>query len=263
MLHTCAFFKSSAGTLTLEDTPAVQDQTLAISASNHFLLPQDAKLKAIYAKGTTLTNARFNTPHLRMVSIPTIDPIDALAVSTSSSPPRLEVFPDGSEPVINAIDEFEIDMTTGVGASSNKAIAWLLFGNKSPVPVGPVYTLKATATITQVAGSWVNGNFTLDQGLPDGLYTVIGLDAFGAGLVAARLVFPNQWYRPGTLARNLVTDLPAPDFRAGRLGALGQFRQTAIPTLDVFADGAGAAQTIFIDVVRQPGSGGLPLPVPQ
>lgn len=262
MLHTCAFFKSSAGSLTLEDTPAVQDQTLAISASNHFLLPQDAKLKAIYVKATTGLNARFNTPHLRMVSIPTIDPIDVQAVSTTSKPTPICVYPDGEEPVINAIDEFEIDISTGVGASSNKALAFLLFGNKSPVPVGPVYTLKATATITQTAGSWVNGNITLDQGLPDGLYTVIGLSGFGAGLVAARLVFPNQWYRPGAICRNLVTDYPIPDFRNGRLGALGQFRQTAIPTLDVFADGAGASQTIFIDVVRQPGSGPLPLPTP-
>lgn len=245
--HLAAYSATLTNGSTNTAVAAVNDQILTRTTANNFILPRPAKLRAIYAAGVSLTNARMNTPSLRTIGLPSVGQINITL--TVPSPPNIADWGDYG-PMIPTADEISMEHTLGGGAPEVEMdLVWFQFGYK-PAPTGPTYRIRYTATITCVAGTWVNGTITPDQTLPAGNYAVVGMDAMGTNLVGARLVFANGGYRPGVLARNTLAGVPHPMFSGMRMGQFGVFDSVNTPTLDALSTGACTAQTIFLDVVR-------------
>lgn len=245
--HLAAFYGSLTNGSTNTPVAAVNDQILTKTTGNNFLVPKEAKLRMLYAAGVSLTNARLNTPSLRNIGLPSVGQVNlALAVPT---PPNIMDLGDMG-PKLPTADEISMEHTLGGGAPEVEFdLMWLNFGMRQ-APGGATYRIRYTAAITGVAGSWVNGTMTPDQTLPAGTYAVVGMDAVGTNLAAARLVFANGGFRPGVLARNALGGIPVRVFTNGDMGLYGIFDSVNTPTLDVFAIGANSAQTVFLDLIR-------------
>jgi len=137
---------------------------------------------------------------------------------------------------LSPIDEIAFETSNDLASSTETHIvgAWFQFGMR-PIPTGAAYTLRATSSFTATANQWTAGAFILDQVLPAGRYSVIGMSVISATAVFGRLIFPAQTYRPGVL---------------GAMGELGQFDSIAQPQLEVFCTSADTEQTVFMDCIR-------------
>lgn len=245
--HLCAFFASLTNGSTNAAVAAVQDNWLTRTVASTFTLPRPMKVRLAYAAGVSLLRTRINTPSFRYVGLPYVGPINlTLAIP---SPPNIYDLGDNG-PTIPTVDDLVIENSLGGAAPENEfGLIWLQDRMVSS-PGQAEYRIRYTATITGVAGSWVAGTMTPDQTLPNGRYAVIGMDAIGTNLAAARLIFAGGGPRPGCLGRNAVGSIQVPVFTSGQLGVYGSFDSIAQPNLEVFAIGANTAQEIYLDLIR-------------
>jgi hypothetical protein len=250
-LHNFQVYQSAAaagGAVTLNDIPvAPTDQTTTIQ-NGHPIYPVGILLYGAYVVGaTTITEAQITTPKLRAINPVDLRPIDA-AATESARPPLVEFF---HHPLaLNPIDENQMLFTTSGAAAEVYIGAWFGDGNWQ-VAQGDLYTIKLTASITTVAQAWASGALTLATGLPSGRYQVVGMDAFGANGLFARLIFPNQVWRPGGLCGTAATFINTRYTRWGNLGVFSEFETFAIPQLEVYANGAATSTfTVFLDIIR-------------
>lgn len=245
--HVAAYSASLTNGSTNVANTIVSDQVLTPSGTTAFILPKPGKLYAAYSAGVSLTSVRINTPSLRYVGLPFVGPVNLTL--TVPSPPNVTVWGDNG-PTLPVVDAISAEHTLGGGAPEQEMTAiWFKFGG-APVPGGPVYRLRFTATITAVANAWTTGALTPDSTLPQGTYSVVGMDAFGTNLVLARLIFPGSFFRPGCLARNATGGVPEEIFTDGSMGVYGSFKSVNLPNLEILATGANTAQTVFLDLVR-------------
>lgn len=246
--HMCCFSSASiTNGVTNFDLPARNDQVFTVNTAGHFILPQPGKLRAAAVFSATMSRARLNTPVLRYVGLPYLAPINA----SITIPSPVNVFNPGEYgPNIPQSDEVTMEVTISGGApEAGFAFALFSFGRQEP-PSGQEYRLRFTSTITGSTTAWVSGAITPDAVLPAGKYAVIGMDLFGTNLLAGRLIFPGSFWRPGSLARNTVGQVPAPLFTNGELGTFGIFDSVNLPNLEIACSGANTAQEMYLDVVR-------------
>ncbi len=248
MHHLSLYSNTPGAAQTLLDTPAVQDPAVTL-VNGHPIFPVPIQAICAYAGGAlTLTRSQLTTPKLRAINPAELRPLDVAAVPTDRAP-LVEFF---HHPLsLNPIDENQILSSTSAIAATPLLIAvWYGDGNFN-VPSGDMFQVHFSQSITTVANAWASGPMTLDAPLPAGRYSVIGLDAFGTGLVFTRLIFPNQVWRPGVVSRPTVAGIGSRYMRWGNLGEFGQFETFALPQVDCFNQ-AGGAQTIagVMDVVR-------------
>lgn len=246
MIHLLAYTVASAGGVTNQDTPGVQDNYATLQ-NNHYILPIPYYVKWLAAVGANITNARLNTPYLRQINLPSFGAIEAAAAP--SSLPAIDWF-DSPMMKLNAIDETACEITDSAGATQLFAFVGLMDQLNYNVPQGPISRIRFTSAITVGNKVWGAGSVTLDQPLPYGQYAITGMDVFGANLMAARLVFQGGGPRPGILARQAVGTKPDPNFMGGHLGVFGVFNSTAIPSLELIGSAAPTTQTGYWDVVK-------------
>lgn len=198
---------------------------------------------------TVLTAAQLRSPSLRTLNNLEIRPlINALVFA---DPPQPMMFPRNPRAMTPAEDlQCWIDANPG-SAEGQYGLTWMCDGPIAPVN-GEIFTVGASAAISQAAGTWVNGNITFGQQLPSGSYHVVGMRAEAANLVAARLVFPgggaNAW-RPGVPACVAIGTKDADYFRFGQMGVFGTFDQDNPPTLDVLGV-TNTAQVLTFDLIK-------------
>lgn len=246
MMHLLAYTIASAGGVTNQDTPGVQD-SYATLQNNHYVLPVPWFIRWAFACGANLTNARINTPFLRQINLPSIGVIDAAANPTSL--PGIDFF-DSPMIKLAAIDETAMELTDSAGAGQLFGLLGLQSDNNVNIPQGLRSRIRATASITVGNKVWGAGTMTLDQPLPAGNYGVIGMDVVGANLVAARLIFQGGGPRPGVLARTTVANKPNARFLSGLMGLFGTFSTIALPSIELIGTAAPTTQTIFLDLVQ-------------
>lgn len=246
MMHLLAYAISSAGGVTNQDTPGMVDNFASLQ-NNHYILQAPWYIKFAYGLGANLTNARINTPALRSVNLPSIGVIDAAANPTSL--PGIEWL-YGQLLRINPIDETAMELTDSAGAGELFGLLGLMDTPAYTIPTGSIFTVRATAAITVGNKVWGAGVFVIDQALPAGRYSVVGMDVVGANLVAARLNFQGGGPRPGVIARTSVANKPDPMFRGGQLGEWGQFESTAQPYIELLGTAAPTTQTIYLDLIK-------------
>ncbi len=132
-------------------------------------------------------------------------------------------------------------------AARQWVLVWLADAPPTPF-TGKVYTLRATGATALIAGAWTNGAIVFDDAIPAGRWNVVGFRARSANLVAARLVFPGQAWRPGVLGATLQQGATPPMFRYGGFGSLGTFDLDTIPTVDYLSNVADAAEVVYLDI---------------
>ena len=246
--HLLGFEKASAGNVAFEDVPGIQDDIFNLNAASHYLPPENVAVKAAYALSTNVTSAQIVTPHFRTVALPAIEPIEQALLP--SSVPNIDWY-NPPYPRILQNDVISLNESDAVvGAIQKVGLLWVTADDNQNIPQGEIYPLRATAANTTNLRTWQTSTLTFDQTIPVGTYSVVGMDAIGANLIAARLIFPGGGFRPGCLARS--TDLVKPDyrFRKGRLGEWGRFTNTAPPSVQFLGSAALVTQTVILDVVK-------------
>ncbi len=248
LFHVSAFSASvPTGVAAYTQVTAVQDGQLTRTQSNNLLAGSSYKIDLGWASGTDLASLRMVVPSLRDMGKPHLSPIN----NASGTPTVQNIYDPGPRPLtVPAGEEFGLEaFQSNVGAQTVTALVFLRFADQ-PAPIGQVYRLRGTSTITNVSGSWAAGQITLDDTLTGGIFEIVGLDVIGANVVGARLVFPEGGYRPGCIARDSIGDVRVNNFSMGAFGSYGQFQNFALPQLEIFSIGAGASQTIFLDIIK-------------
>lgn len=248
MHHLGAFYESKDPAGALLPINAVREEMFFTTGDDYRVPEGFANIigAAALINHASGTRAQIQAPSLRVLANLDVEPIILAAVF--GSPP--ECLFHGESPIPLTPDEalnFAMESTPG-GAQVHYGLVWFADGAQVPVS-GQMFSVRATATVTEVAGVWVNGDLTFAQSLPAGRYQVIGMRARAADPVAARLVFPEQVARPGVPIVNAIADFDPVAFRFGKAGVFGEFPHTNPPTVDILG-GTGAAQYFILDLLR-------------
>ncbi len=231
MFHLAAWYESIDPGGVLTPIAAVVDQSV-FTVDDVIRVPSampNIVGQAALANDASASGAQIQSPSLRAMVNLDIEPIVAAAVF--GEPPEGLFHP--SSPITVVADEpvtFAIN-SDPAAAADHYGLAWFGDGPQQPLP-GNIFSVRATSALTLSAGVWVNGTLTFGQTLPLGRYTIVGMRARGAELVAARLVFVGGAFRPGVPAVNALSDLDPLVFRYGRHGAFGVFHSNTPPTVD-------------------------------
>jgi hypothetical protein len=244
--HLMAYFVAIGQTVDT-DVPAISDQIIPINNS-HFIPEQDINLWAAYAVSPNLTRAKINTPTFRQITPTHILPIGG-ALAAPTNPNVMEYLRNPIK--IPARQEIQIQATSSLGAGTENCYAALIAGERYyPPPVGDVYTLRGTGTTTLTAQVWTDVPITWDSNVPPGYYAVVGADAQSATGIFFRMIFDNQYFRPGFLAKTSLTNKNHYYAYLGKLGTWGTFRSTSLPRFQFLANAGDTAETVFMQFVR-------------
>jgi hypothetical protein len=239
------FYKAEAGAATLDLLNVITDPHVRAIGTDVWIPGALPFLCGYQVNGANLTAARIESPTLRTLTPIDVEPLDANA---EPSTPSLFVDQHLAPKSIGGGEALNIKATVS-GAGNIYGLAWLSDGPLAQAP-GEIFTIKATGTATLVAANWTNVTLTMAQTLPKGTYQVVGLRAYCAGAIAARLVFPGYSWRPGAIAQDAVGDLAHESFRHGRLGVWGSFEHDVPPTADFLSISADTAETVFLDLIK-------------
>lgn len=251
MHHLCAYASSIAQDAALANISALTDEVLAQFTSTVYTPETDLKILRIYGRGDSVSQIRIDSPLLRQIGPPQIQPFD-----TGSEPSTLPPINKYDDSALSWVKNDPLAMLisrAGSGASVCQVLAWVSPQSQTYSP-GPARAVRATATITHTVSSWVSGTMTFDQSLPPGRYRIVGMAAQGTGLLAARLIFAGQTWRPGVLAQDSAGEYDHEWFRRGNFGVFGEFESYAPPTLQTLGIAAGSqAVTVWLDLVPMSG----------
>jgi len=249
MFHTCVYYNSAiAAGATDQDMTAISDPAITVSPNGHFIFTFVPRIIMAYALETSLTRARIQSPKTRALMNPYISPFERAA----AVPNRPLVCDLTTGPIqLAPIDETQVLMSNNLGAATEAGFAalWIDDGNTQH-PRGNTFCIRATTSFTPTVGAWTTATITIDQVLPSGRYSVVGLQTVGSGLFVSRLVFPLQQLRPGAVASAAFGNYPGDYFRRGYIGEFGQFESVAQPQIDVFAITAVANPEVYMDLIK-------------
>lgn len=247
MQHLSVFNNAAVGIGAVNaDLTLVTEQVIPTSAAGRALMPFAARIRAAIAAGVGINRPRIVSPSLRRLPFPQIRP--PRVTLAPSYPLSICTYPRDFAPGVLVNEEVNVQASnTNAAAQQMQAALWFE-PSFEPAPPGPTWTIRATAAIVAAAGVWTTGVLTLEDQLPAGRYAVVGLDVWGTALLYARLIFANGGPRPGVPCE-IAVDNPFPSiWRFGQEGKLGEFSNTTVPQLEIFASGATATQEVFLDV---------------
>ncbi len=243
--HTCVF-SSSVTNGTEGDVTAVSDQVLPVQ-NNHFLPQSDFPIVYVGACGVNLSRARLVTPTFRSMTTPFIRPISNTAAW--QYPQRFLNLKEESL-IARKLEELQVLAFNGDAAPQRMTAVLGLQTRPEAAPLGPNYVLRGTSTTAATANAWSDVTVTWQDTLPQGTYAIVGGEHQSATGVCWRLILENEFYRPGGLSINALTNGADRLFRSGGLGAWGRFQNNAYPNLQVFASSADASHEFYLDIVK-------------
>lgn len=237
-----------------QDTSAVLTQVAAVSDQHittdgdDILVPEFApNLAAVCAIGATLSQAQISSPSLRQ------------RTQLDVSPLNIGAEPLGSQaymPMFNRAIPLEpgeglraLVAEGAAGAEQETVLAWLM-AEMEDTPAGDIEQIRATATATLTAYGWTLATLTLSQQLRAGTYAIVGMRAYSAGLLAARLVIPGSEFRPGVVGYDVESDYAPDEFRPGELGVYGTFDHRFIPQVEFLSVSADTSEVVYLDVIK-------------
>lgn len=248
-----AYQSSVTSSGTLSAIVPVPDPSITVQG-NDFLVP-DKYNQVVYAAalvtGHAQTQAQLQSPSLRNMWYPDLNPLVVAATFEG-----IDLLMDLSQyPLQLATNEGLQFWSDGGGdgttAQNVYGLVWFADGKLAPA-TSAFQTIRATASIQQSKTAWANGQLTFDQVLPVGNYDIVGMQASGAGLVAARLVFigSSALTRPGVVGDADLNNVYHQQFRFGASGVFGTFNSTTPPSIDVLG-GTASSQTFLFDLVKR------------
>lgn len=251
MHHLLAYAGSVAQNAALATVPAIVDQVLAQFTSTTYTPEKTLRILRSYAMGDAISQIRFDSPLLRLIGPPQVQPID-VAAEPSTLPP-VNKYDDNAMFWVQNDPLAMLCSRAGSGAANVYVLHWL---SETPLAKisGPTIAVRATYTATLTAGTWVPATLTFDQSLPPGDYRIVGMSAVCGDLFCARLILPNTVWRPGCLAQDLDSQWDWEWFRRGNFGDYGSFKSYSPPTIELMGHTAGA-ETGFVWLDLQPTSG--------
>lgn len=248
MQHLAGYFQDVDQAAAAADIAAMPDESVTVSG-NFVRCPGDLPFllaAAFISVCSTFVRARVESPTLRRMANFDILPVNRIA--TPEAIPCIAYLGENPAPLTGG-EDISFNTNTDDGAAI-EIYGMIWFGDGPVVPAsGAMFTVRATAGITQADGVWTNGAITFSQDLPVGSYDVVGLRVQAAGLVAARLVFVGGGFRPGVLGAITPAALDVPTARYGRSGVLGTFDSRSPPTLEVVGV-TGTAQEVYLDLIK-------------
>jgi hypothetical protein len=248
MFELQCFTSSIANTAADQQINILQDGRFLYS-SNGLVIPSKYRnLLVTWAFGTNLTIAKLKPAAYRPYGDYSIMPImNAAAAGDQVSP---VVFLNGN-PLILDVGDFLPAYGQQGSAGAQQAYVFCILGEAVPQQYkGPVYTVRGTGSTTLTANAWSNVTLTMDSTLPAGRFRCVGARARSAGALAFRLVFAEQFPRPGAMAYQ--SDLAALDrwHRRGALGVWGEFDHLQPPSVDFLSTSADTSEYVWLDLVK-------------
>lgn len=247
-MHLAAFYKSVASSSALALLSAVTDQAIYTSG-NDVRVPTGLANLIGEAASTAQTGpgyAQVQSPTLRDLVNQDVEPISGSLVFTDGG----QIQWHGDNPrALTAAESVNFGVyATDTSAAGNYGLIWLADGAVKPTG-GKTFSMRATAAVTLSAGNWVNGSLTFNSTLPAGTYQIVGMRAEGTNLVAARLVFVGQGFRPGVPGETSSANNYFRAFRGGAQGVFGQFDVNQPPTVDCLGV-TDTSQSFVFDMIK-------------
>ncbi len=233
----------------------VTDDDHVTGVGDDIFVPRLNKLIGVYAGcGITAatavpTQAYLDSPSLRRITRQEVPILDEFSVTPLPNMPQihpLNPLPLDEGEALNAYLA-----NTGTQALARGMVGALLAdGAISPVR-GEIRTILCTSVITGTLGVWDSGALTLAYDLPSGRYQVVGARCLaGATAQLFRLIFVEQWHRPGGVSVRTIVDPELPAFRRGNLGVWGEFTHRVLPRLEILNIETVANPSILLDIIK-------------
>lgn len=248
MFHMSAYFTAVLSTVADFDVPALTDDVITIS-NGHFLPQRDLQIPFAYAAAPTINRARIVSPSNRSITLPFIRPTN-LGLNPIT---QQDIADYRANPfVARRLEELAVEATSDIAMGNEDCTVLLgLMPSFTPAPRGDVYTMRVTSVTPSVIDAWTTIVPVFPDTLPQGVYSVVGLEYVAVTGTAARIIFDDQNERPGCVASVLINNQAPLMFRKGRLGEWGRFTSTAMPTFQVLNSAAAVIiHTLFMDIVR-------------
>lgn len=244
----CLVYNVNAGVNALNtDLTAAADDDFS-RRNNHYIFTEDYNLIGAYAAAPSLLRARTNIPTINAIGRHHIYPINVDADVPDD--PMVQDLRD--YPVALPVnEEIAIEISNNLGAATEQTYAVLFIAPRTwtrNIPRGQqMLTVRATGAIAGVAQAWSGiGSLVFDDNLRGGWYSIVGLQVFDAGVVAARLVFPRaplingRKLRPGVLGQQSLAERPWRAFDIG-YGRFGDFHSFEPPQMQIYATATAAS----------------------
>lgn len=246
MHHLAAYFLAIGQTANTDIT-ALNDDVLT-RTNGHFQLARDMDLMAGCVMSATLNRARLNSPTLRVVSPQFIYPPEVSLTPTDH--PNMAWWLD-SPFRLKAGEEIALEATSGLACGTENLVGliWITEGLQ-PVPAGDIYNARWTSTTACVANTWTTLTITMDQGLPPGVWALVGSTHQSTTGKAHRWIIPNQTWRPGALSQTALGNATHRNFEDRRLGLFGTFVNTIMPQVQVLANTTDNAHVGLMQLVK-------------
>lgn len=248
MFHLALYSSSIANGAVLLQVTNVPDIVLATSNKGFFVKDTLSQLAWCAGVGTNLTRFQLSSGSIRKMFPWDFDRVNVGTVL--ENPVRFHDFT--ANPYQLDINE-EIDaycVQSNAGAQQEYIAACFSDGPLRPVQ-GKIQTMHATGATTLTANAWTAVPLTLDNGLDGGQYAIVGMSAFSAGALFARVIpRGNSAYRPGVPAAQARDQSIPANWRYGGWGEFVRFPNTAVPQIEFFSVSADTSEEVYLDLIK-------------
>lgn len=242
-----AAWSESVDQAAIASIAAVNDPVLTVSGDNIQVPTFGNYLMGAAGIGVNLTRAQLQSPSLRRILNPEINPI-RVAAAPAGDDGILDLF--GNPVQLDVSEQMQaFAAEDAAGASRMNILAWLGDGKVDTI-TDPIFTIRATGAAALTAFAWTNLPIVFDQVLPVGTYGIVGARYTGATAIAFRFVFQGSTPRPGGIGQTALSNIDVKGQRFGKWGLWGTFESVAQPTVDCFAGAADAAEVFAIDLIK-------------
>lgn len=229
--------------------------------NNHLILSEQYELLGAVHSGVSVTRARLSSPTLERMTQRHIWPVMRSALPVSD-PRVLDLRMRPWKLPLN--EEIKVLESGNLGAATEEETTLLILGPagkfsrnlpEPAIPGGRLLT-RFTGALAHILTGWATaGILTATANLIGGWWGVAGAWVQDATARAFRLNFPrfsvvnNRKMRPGATTSAAIGDIDYRAFNSG-MGLWGIFHSFELPTIDVYADAAGAStQEVRMDLI--------------
>jgi hypothetical protein len=219
--------------------------------------PQVPRVMFVAMLGAHAVHARIQAPSMLPFPYPCLDPNNR--GTAFESPARIHDLRDRNI-ILAPTEEFDVFATQNAGSGETQyVLVGFWDGHPVAAPAGKFFSVHWTASTTLTGGSWTQVVPTFDQGLPAGLYAMIGARAFSATCLFFRM-FPAMapLWRPGGVGVQAYDQMDPLNQRgysteAGVVAPYGvwlQFYQNVPPNVEFYATAGDTAEEGWFDLVQ-------------
>ncbi len=241
-------YRGAALTTATETALTAIADPIATIQNSRLLLQRDMDL--LYAAGISSTPTRLflQSPSLRQITALNVRPLIDDGARTNGI--RVADYID-APPLLRALEEITVtaEQESGAGADFTALLA-LGVGRPITPTGGRPFVMRGTSATAVTADVWSGITVTWPDTLPNGVYSVTGLTHFSANARAARLIFDEQFDRPGTPSIESLSEISPGELLGERLGEFGRFNSNRMPNVEVLADAADSAHEVYLTFRR-------------